>query len=55
MLSQWDLNLLAKVYPGVVDAPYVAAMGLPPLPTSTFKVGFSLNTVYDKDRTPAAD
>jgi hypothetical protein len=39
MLSAWDKMVVAKYAPGTIDAPYVAAMGLPPIPTGIFKVG----------------
>jgi len=33
---------VAKYYPGQIDAPYVAAMGLPPIPTGRFQIGHDL-------------
>jgi len=42
VISAWDKMMLAKYYPGRVDAPFVAAMGLPPLPTGTFHVGHDI-------------
>jgi len=54
MINQWDLNFMAKALPGRVDAPFVAAMGLPPLPTSTFHSGLSVNECWNASiATPA--
>lgn len=44
VLADLDKMLIAKVYPGEINAPYVAGMNTQPLPTLKFKVATSLST-----------
>jgi hypothetical protein len=47
VLSGWDKMMLAKYYPGKINAPFIAAMGAPPVPTGQFKIGYERSTCWD--------
>lgn len=49
VLTDWDQMLLAKYFPGEIDAPFVAGMNTLPVPTSTFHVSTEISIAPKAD------